>query len=187
MPQTNVAIDMATLGDGIYSEEQKKSYERFLASGGNSRQLLTDLGESAMEGSKPSFNIFSLMNINALSDMQLTVAARIFGWFSKVDSWLYPAITAYSLWSMLVMVVKIAMAEIKIFREEGFALKKMLAALVSARTRQARCVGLLGRRPRSALAVLQCVKCERGDGGVGGGAVRRGGADGWRCRRRDVE
>jgi hypothetical protein len=70
------------------------------------------------------------MNINALSDMQLTVAARIFGWFSKVDSWLYPAITAYSLWSMLVMVVKIAMAEIKIFREEGFALKKMLAALV---------------------------------------------------------
>ena len=130
MPQTNVAIDMATLGDGIYSEEQKKRYERFLASGGNSRQLLTDLGESAMEGSKPSFNIFSLMNINALSDMQLTVAARIFGWFSKVDSWLYPAITAYSLWSMLVMVVKIAMAEIKIFREEGFALKKMLAALV---------------------------------------------------------
>ncbi len=44
-----------------------------------------------------------------------SVAARIFGWFSKVElNRLYPAIITYSLWSMLVMVVKIAMAERKV-------------------------------------------------------------------------
>ena len=57
---TNVAIGMETLDGVIYSDQQMKNYERFTASGGNACQLVTVQGDSAMGGSTPSFNIFSL-------------------------------------------------------------------------------------------------------------------------------
>ena len=130
MPETNVMIEMDTLGDGLYTEQQMNDFKRFLASGGNSRQLLSDFGQSSMNGQKPSFNIFTLMNIDALRDMQFNIADRIFGFFSKVDRWIYPVLTCYSIYAMVVMLIKVVLAEVRIFQEDGFALRKMLAALI---------------------------------------------------------
>jgi hypothetical protein len=128
--QFNVMMEYKSLGDGIYSASQMTAFRNFMASGGNARQITHEMGDAVLEGSKPKFNIFSLLNNLAVGDLQLSISSHIFGIFSGLDTYIYPALTVYGLWSVFLFIVRAVMALKRVYATDGISPRKMISVLL---------------------------------------------------------
>lgn len=128
--QFNVMMEHNSLGDGLYSASQMTAFRNFLASGANARQIIHEMGDGVLEGSKPNFNIFSLMNNFAVGDLKSSISGHIFGIFSGLDSYLYPTLTIYAMWSIFLFIVRAVMALKRVYSTDGFSPRKMISVLL---------------------------------------------------------
>ena len=128
--QFNVMMEHNSLGDGLYSASQMRAFRNFIASGGNARQITHDMGDAVLEGSKPNFNIFSLMNNFAVGDLKSSISGHIFGIFSGLDVYLYPALTIYALWTIFLFIVRAVVALKRVYSTDGLSPRKMISVLL---------------------------------------------------------
>jgi hypothetical protein len=128
--QFNVMMEYKSLGDGLYSTSQMIAFRNFMASGGNVRQITHEMGDAVLEGSKPKFNIFSLLNNLAVGDLKSSISGHIFGIFSGLDTYIYPALTIYGLWSVFLFIVRAVMALKRVYATDGISPRKMISVLL---------------------------------------------------------
>jgi hypothetical protein len=122
-------LDLPSFGNGLYSRKAMTDYKKLLASGKNAKTIMSDMGEAVMDGSKPKFNIFKLLNLDAMVDFQAGVADRVFGIFANLDKHIFNLLVVYFFWSMGILSIRTIFEVVKIIRNDGFAPFKIITAL----------------------------------------------------------
>jgi hypothetical protein len=87
------------------------------------------MGEAVMDGSKQKFNIFKLLNLDAMVDFQAGVADRVFGIFANLDKHIFNLLGVYFFWSMGIFSIRTIFEVVKIIQNDCFAPFKIITAL----------------------------------------------------------
>ena len=106
-----------------------EQYERFINSRPASAALVSEMAETFTVGESSSFNFWPMLKFAGIADITKTISNHFFGIFAGFDQVLYPFLTFYGAYGVICLMLRTALAVVRVVKEHGLKPGKILLAL----------------------------------------------------------